>query len=57
MLNFPIQDLMDYESSYHFLQKLLHPQGLKCVCGEPLAEGQFPHKKRANKLPCFKCKI
>lgn len=56
MLNFPIQGLMDYESSYQFLQKLLHPQGLKCVCDEPLAEGQFPHKKRANKLPCFKCK-
>ena len=56
MLNFPIDSLMDYESCYTYLEKLLHPPGLSCSCGTPLVKGQSPHKRRANKLPCFKCK-
>jgi len=56
MLNFPIQDFMDYESCYNYLEQLLHPSGLTCSCGQSLSKGQFPHKRRANNLPCFKCK-
>lgn len=56
MLKFPIQHLMDYESCYRYLEKLFHPLGLSCPCGQALYEGQSPHKYRANNLPCFKCR-
>jgi len=56
MLKFPIQNLMDYESCYRYLEKLFHPSGLACPCGQSLAEGQRLHKRRANNLPCFRCR-
>lgn len=55
MLKFPIQDLMDYNSCYNFLSKILHPQGLACKCGIVKPKDQKPHKFRSNKLPCYKC--
>lgn len=56
MLKFPIQELMDYESCYRYLEKLFHPSGLSCLCGQNVAKDQRPHKYRVNKLPCFKCR-
>jgi len=55
MLNFPIHDLMDFDSCYNFLSKLLHPQGLHCNCGFAVGETQKAHKYRKNGLPCYKC--
>ncbi|MCH2177157.1 MAG: hypothetical protein MK193_15665 [Lentisphaeria bacterium] len=55
MLQFPIQDLMDYDSCYAYLLKLFHPSGLHCPCGTKLGTSQKPHKYRKNKLPCYKC--
>ena len=56
MLNFPIHDLMDEQSCYEFLLKLLHPHGLSCSCGYCVEEGQRPHKFRKNGIPCYQCK-
>lgn len=57
MLRFPIQDLMDYNSCYTFLEKLLHPKGLYSPSGHPLPKDQKPHKYSSTGLPYFKCKF
>lgn len=46
---------MSFEECYKFLLGLLHPSGLCCPDGHPLAEGQKPHKFRKNGLPCHRC--
>ena len=56
MLVFPIQSFMDYKSCYSYLLRLLHLQGLYCLCGKALPVTQKPHKFRDNNLPCFRCK-
>ena len=50
-----MQTLMSFEGCYAFLLRILHPQGLHCPDGHPLAEGQKPHKFRKNGLPCHRC--
>jgi len=55
MLNFPIHNLMDFNSCYNFLCRLLHPDGLDCRCGFSVSSGQGIHKYRKNGLPCYKC--
>jgi len=55
MLHFPIQNLMDFQSCYNFLSKILHPNGLHCKCGNLIEKDKRPHKYRKNELPCFKC--
>jgi transposase-like protein len=55
MVQFPIQALMSFESCYKFLLDILHPSGLCCPEGHPLAQGQKPHKFRKNDLPCYRC--
>jgi len=56
MLQFPVQDLMDYDSCYSYLLGLFHPKGFHCPCGTRLEGSQKVHKYRKNKLPCYKCK-
>ena len=56
MVDFPLQDLMDYRSCYDLLLGVLHPEGLHCPNGHLLPPDQKPHKYRTNKLPCFRCR-
>ena len=56
MLKFPIQGLMDEKRCYQFLVNLLHPTGLHCRCGVPLAKDQCVHKYNKAGLPSYKCR-
>jgi transposase len=40
MLRFPLDGLLDEQACYAFLLRILHPDGLHCPHGHPLAAGQ-----------------
>src|SRR3990172_11263979 len=45
MMIFPLQELMDEQKCYDYLLHVLHPNGLRCPAGHPLAQGQQPHDR------------
>ena len=40
MLRFPLDGLLDEQACYEFLLRILHPDGLHCPHGHPLAVGK-----------------
>jgi len=55
MLPFPIDDLMDEQKCYNFLQEVLHPGGLSCPDGHPLPPKQAPHDRTRASIMNYKC--
>lgn len=55
MISFPIQHLLDEESSYEYLCQLLHPDGLKCPNGHTLPKGQKPHERKRAPVVNYRC--
>lgn len=56
MITFSIQSLMDEQACYDYLVKVLHPQGLQCPQGHPLAAGQGAHDCHRAPLLDYRCK-
>ena len=55
-MEFPITDLLDYDSSVAWIIQYFHPGGLKCPqCQQPVARArQFRHTRRSD-LPVYRC--
>ena len=43
MIQFPIKALLSEEECHDYLERTLHPEGLRCPRGHPLPVGQAPH--------------
>jgi len=43
MIQFPIKALLSEEECHDYLERTLHPEGLRCPRGHPLPAGQAPH--------------
>jgi len=56
MLQFPLDNLMDYDKCYNFLSTIFHEKGFCCPLGHALPKDQSPHYKRKNGMPCFLCR-
>lgn len=56
MITFPIQSLMDEQACYDYLLKALHPQGLQCAQGHPLAVEQGAHDRHRVPLLDYRCR-
>jgi hypothetical protein len=54
MLRFPLDGLLDEQACYEFLLRILHPDGLHCPHGHPLAAGQAPHRRRRPVIPDYR---
>ena len=57
MMIFPIDALMDEQSSYDFLLGVLHPDGLHCPLRHPLPPNQAPHDRHRAPLYDYKCRV
>lgn len=57
MMRFPIDALLDEQSCYDFLRKVLHPEGLHCPKGHPLPEDQAPHDRHRVPICDYKCRV
>lgn len=56
MMIFPLQDLMDEQKCYDYLLHVLHPDGLSCPTGHPLAQGQQPHDRHRAPVLDYRCR-
>ena len=56
MMVFPIQSLMDEQACYNYLLGVLHPQGLCCPQGHPLAADQAPQDTHRAPIVDYRCK-
>lgn len=56
MLSFPIQELLDEASSYEYLLRILHPDGLHCPNGHALPAGQKPHERKRTPVVNYRCR-
>ncbi len=56
MMTFPIQSLMDEQACDDDLLKVLHPGGLHCPHGHPLAAAQGTHDRHRAPLVDDRCK-
>jgi transposase-like protein len=53
MLDFPIDDLLDQEACLAWLERHLHPEGMRCPrCGVP----ERRPARRAAAFPAYRCK-
>lgn len=55
-MDFPITDLLDPQACYDELLFLLHPEGLHCPNGHPLAEC-YVHKRDRAPVVDYRCKV
>ena len=55
-MEFPIQDLLDDDACYAFLLEQLHPVGLCCPNGHPLARNQAPHMQDRAPVVDYRCR-
>jgi transposase-like protein len=55
MIAFPIQSLMDEQACYDYLLSVLHPQGLHCPEGHPLATGQGAQDRHRAPILDYRC--
>src|SRR5215216_4113473 len=46
----------DEQACYDFLLRLLHPDGLQCPRGHPLAADQAPDRRRRPLIPDYRCR-
>ena len=56
MMLFPIEELLDAQSSYAFLLQVLHSNGLHCPDGHALPSDQAPHDRHRAPLYDYKCR-
>lgn len=54
-MDFPLEELLDPQRCYDFMLPLLHPDGLRCPNGHPLAECYVYKRGRAPVLD-YRCK-
>ena len=57
MMQFPITDLIDEHECYTYLLRTLHPEGLKCPCGQPVASGQAPQDRSRAPIFDYRCRL
>ena len=55
MMDFPLEPLLDPQACYDFLLDLLHPDGLGCPRGHPLA-ACYIHERHRAPLLHYRCK-
>lgn len=55
MMDFPLEPLLDPQSCYDFLLDLLHPHGLGCPRGHPLADC-YVHERHRAPILHYRCK-
>lgn len=55
MIRFSITDLLSEQECHDFLLKILHPEGLRCKNGHPLANGQQPHMSDRAPVVDYRC--
>jgi transposase-like protein len=56
VITFPINDLLDEQACYQFLLKHLHPEGLRCPEGHPLAPNAAPHDRHRAPIFDYRCR-
>lgn len=56
MIRFSITDLLSEQECHDFLLKILHPEGLRCKNGHPLANGQQPHMSDRAPVVDYRCR-
>ncbi len=57
MMRFPITDLLSETECYHYLLRVLHPEGLQCPKGHPLPPDQAPHERHCAPRVKFRCRV
>lgn len=56
-MEFPITELLDYDSSLAWLLAHFHPQGLRCPgCQKALGQARVFRYTRKSQLPVYRCK-
>lgn len=56
-MEFPITDLLDYESSVSWITTHFHPSGFKCPqCGAPSNQARIFRETRRSQLVVYRCK-
>jgi transposase-like protein len=56
-MDFPITSLLDAETSYAWLLRHFHPDGLKCLhCSAGLAEARHFRTTKRSQVPVYRCK-
>jgi len=56
VIEFPITELLNEEECYKYLLGILHPEGLKCPCGEKVKLGQAPHTSDRAPIVEYRCR-
>jgi transposase-like protein len=55
-MEFPITDLLDYDSSVAWVIKHFHPTGLKCPeCGAPQSKARIFRETQRSQLVVYRC--
>jgi predicted SprT family Zn-dependent metalloprotease len=56
-MDFPITSLLDLETSYAWLLRHFHPNGLHCVhCGVSVNEARHFRTTKQSQVPVYRCK-
>ena len=53
MLDFPIDDLLDNDACLNWLERHLHPEGMRCPC---CGAAERRSARRAAAFPAYRCK-
>jgi transposase-like protein len=55
-MEFPITDLLDYESSVAWITRYFHPKGFQCPkCGAPNSQARIFRTTRRSQLVVYRC--
>jgi hypothetical protein len=56
-MKFPIQELLDYESSVAWILSHFHPQGLRCPdCHQPVDQAREFRQTKRSELVVYRCR-
>jgi len=55
-MQFPLDTLLDEQACYDFLLQVLHPDGLACPHGHPLAPNQAAHDRHRAPIMDYRCR-
>ena len=56
-MEFPITELLDYESSVAWIIEHFHPAGLKCLtCGKPKEQAREFRRTKRSQLVVYRCR-
>lgn len=57
-MEFPITELLDYESSVAWVTQHFHPRGFQCPkCGAPPTQARFFRKTKRSQLVVYRCHV